>query len=196
MDANTWGGFCHRTRENMRSPMPSVDVTLCHPPMENEKSLSGKHGTLVMRSQTHLQHSCPSAVKDRPASFGENCCSNVWHVKWCHNCEQGQAWSLCQSAKTIWLGPTNPSSTKWQTCFLWGWIHVGTGIEATSTNAEPIQLGWVKQDEEWEVFCTPLPPIPESCWELTKCVCTKACTGRCKCFKYGLSCTWLCSCPC
>ena len=26
-------------------------------------------------------------------------------------------------------------------CFLWGWIRVGTGIEATSTRAEPIRLG-------------------------------------------------------
>ena len=31
---------------------------------------------------------------------------------------------------------------------------------------------------------------------MTKCGCTKACTGRCKCFRYGLSCSSLCSCPC
>ena len=56
--------------------------------------------------------------------------------------------------------------------------------------------GWVKEDEGWKIFWTPLPPIAKSCWELTKCGCTKACTGKCKCFRYGLTCTGLCSCFC
>ena len=68
----------------------------------------------------------------------------------------------------------------------------GQALKRHTQMPSPSNWGWVKQDEEWKVFWTPLPPIAESCWELTKCGCTKAC----KCFRYELSCTCLCSCPC
>lgn len=72
----------------------------------------------------------------------------------------------------------------------------GQALKRHPQMPSPSDWGWVKKDEEWKVFWTPLPPITESCWELTKCGCNKACTGRCKCFRYGLSCTCLCSSPC
>ena len=71
----------------------------------------------------------------------------------------------------------------------------GQALERHPQLLSPSDWGWVKQ-EEWKVFWTPLPPIAESCWELTKCGRTKACAGKCKCFRYGLSCTCLCSFPC
>ena len=62
----------------------------------------------------------------------------------------------------------------------------GQALKRHPQMPSPSDWGWVEQDKEWKVFWTPLPPIAGSFWELTKCWCTKACTGRCKCFRYGL----------
>ena len=85
--------------------MPSVVVTLCHPSMNNQRSVPLKHGRRVMRiSNTFAAlNECHSAVKDSDLQDLEKFV--VQQVKWCHNCELGQA-------KTIWLDPTNPSSTQ------------------------------------------------------------------------------------
>ena len=72
----------------------------------------------------------------------------------------------------------------------------GQALKQKPGMTSPSDWGWVKEDEGWKIFWTPLPPVAKSCWELTKCGCTKACTGKCKCFRYGLTCTGLCSCSC
>ena len=60
----------------------------------------------------------------------------------------------------------------------------------------PSEWGWFKEDDSWKVFWTALAPIAKSCQELTKCGCKTQCSGRCKCYHYGLRCTPLCSCSC
>ena len=60
----------------------------------------------------------------------------------------------------------------------------------------PSEWGWFKEDDSWKVFWTALAPIAKSCQELTKCGCKTQCSGRCKCYRYGPSCTPLCSCSC
>ena len=60
----------------------------------------------------------------------------------------------------------------------------------------PEEWGWKKQGFLWQIHWTDLPPISSSCQELTKCVCKKGCSGRCKCYRCGLVCTQLCSCTC
>ena len=60
----------------------------------------------------------------------------------------------------------------------------------------PSEWGWFKEDDSWKLFWTALAPIAKSCQELTKCGCKTQCSGRCKCFRLGLSCTPLCSCFC
>ena len=54
-------------------------------------------------SQTHLQHSMNVTLQLRIVTC--KIWRNLFCNKWCHNCELGQA-------KTIWLDPTNPSSTQ------------------------------------------------------------------------------------
>ena len=76
-------------------------------------------------------------------------------------------------------------------------IHVwGQALVRQPQLPSPSDWGWLRQDNEWKISWTPLYPISENCRELTKCGCTKTCTGRCKCYAYGLSCTGLCNCPC
>lgn len=60
----------------------------------------------------------------------------------------------------------------------------------------PADWGWTKSGDAWKVFWSALPPIAESCQQLTKCGCHSECHGRCKCYRYGLTCTRLCSCKC
>lgn len=60
----------------------------------------------------------------------------------------------------------------------------------------PADWGWTKKGDLWQVFWTALPPIAESCQQLTKCGCKSECRGRCKCYQFGLACTALCSCRC
>ena len=58
----------------------------------------------------------------------------------------------------------------------------------------PADWGWAKNGEMWHVGWTMLPPIVESCQQLTMCGCKSECHGRCKCYRLRLSCTALCSC--
>ena len=58
----------------------------------------------------------------------------------------------------------------------------------------PADWGWANNGDLWNVVWTTLPPIVESCQQLTKCGCKSDCHGRCKCHRLGLSCTALCSC--
>jgi len=60
----------------------------------------------------------------------------------------------------------------------------------------PGDWGWKKQDDMWQIFWTTLSPIAQSCQQLTKCGCKTECRGRCKCYRFGLPCTALCSCNC
>ena len=60
----------------------------------------------------------------------------------------------------------------------------------------PANWGWTKTGDLWHVIWTDLPPIAESCQQLTKCGCKSECCGRCKCNFFGLTCTALCSCRC
>lgn len=60
----------------------------------------------------------------------------------------------------------------------------------------PCDWGWTKFDEGWKVRWTTLQPIAKCCEQLTKCGCNTECHGKCKCYKFGLSCTALCRCVC
>ncbi|CAG2249487.1 unnamed protein product [Mytilus edulis] len=57
---------------------------------------------------------------------------------------------------------------------------------------------WVKENADgmWIPHWTQLAAIAASCQELHKCGCKKTCSGNCKCYKAGLTCTTLCSCSC
>ena len=60
----------------------------------------------------------------------------------------------------------------------------------------PANWGWKKDGEVWQVIWTTLPPIVQTCEQLTKCGCKTECRGRCKCYRFGLKCTQLCACEC
>ena len=59
---------------------------------------------------------------------------------------------------------------------------------------DPSDWGWLKVEEGWQPFWTTLPEAAKACLELIKCGCQKGCSGRCKCHKFNLSCTYLCVC--
>ncbi len=60
----------------------------------------------------------------------------------------------------------------------------------------PAVWGWTKEADIWKTCWTTLPPIATSCQELTKCGCKMECRGNCKCYRFNLPCTALCSCTC
>ena len=60
----------------------------------------------------------------------------------------------------------------------------------------PADWGWIKDADIWKTYWSTLPPIATSCQELAKCGCKMECHGNCKCYRFGLSCTALCSCTC
>jgi hypothetical protein len=60
----------------------------------------------------------------------------------------------------------------------------------------PVYWGWKKQDDMWQMFWTVLPPIAQSCQQLTKSGCKTEFRGRCKCYCFSLPCIALCSCNC
>ena len=59
----------------------------------------------------------------------------------------------------------------------------------------PSEWGWEKTSEgQFKPIWTTLPEAAKICNELTRCGCTKRCTGRCRCKKSSLPCTSLCAC--
>ena len=60
----------------------------------------------------------------------------------------------------------------------------------------PSRWGWKRDNGVWIPYWTSLAPIAASCQELLKCGCKVSCSGHCKYFRSGLSCTALCSCNC
>ncbi len=60
----------------------------------------------------------------------------------------------------------------------------------------PSEWGWKKEGECWQIVWSTLPPVAQSCEHLTRCQCKGYCCGRCKCYKYSLNCTAMCSCSC
>ena len=72
----------------------------------------------------------------------------------------------------------------------------GQTTKLTITDESPEDWGWTKCNEQWKIVWTTLPAVADSGKELTKCGCKSDCSGRCKCFRFGLVCTDLCSCTC
>jgi hypothetical protein len=75
----------------------------------------------------------------------------------------------------------------------------GQSLNFSQDLPSPEDWGWKIGTEEcyWTPNWTTLPAIAASCQELLKCGCKKgSCSGRCKCYNAGLSCTALCSCNC
>ena len=64
------------------------------------------------------------------------------------------------------------------------------------TVESPADWGWKKDGDIWTIFWTSLQPVAQSCRQLTRCQCKASCHGRCKCYKFSLKCTSMCSCTC
>lgn len=80
----------------------------------------------------------------------------------------------------------------YQAGHVWGQTTVTVQVLQSPSN-----WGWLKQDSAWSPHWTKLSAVAECCQELQKCGCKRSsCTGNCKCFRSGLSCTALCSCNC
>lgn len=69
-------------------------------------------------------------------------------------------------------------------------------LECQPVAVSPAEWGWRKEGESWSIVWTTLPSVAQSCQQLTRCQCKTLCRGRCKCYKFGLNCTAMCSCSC
>lgn len=72
--------------------------------------------------------------------------------------------------------------------YVWSQVHL-TLPELPS----PAECGW-ERDDSWKPLWETLPQAQQSCYELVRCSCKKACGGLCKCSKANLQCTALCAC--
>lgn len=57
----------------------------------------------------------------------------------------------------------------------------GQSTLCTMQSESPGNWGWQTKGEAWEVLWSTLPPIAQSCQQLTKCRCRGECRGPCKC---------------
>ena len=51
----------------------------------------------------------------------------------------------------------------------------------------PSEWGWQRDDKAWIPVWTTQPQMKDTCYELIRCTCKAACTGRCKCVKASLA---------
>jgi hypothetical protein len=79
-------------------------------------------------------------------------------------------------------------------------LHAGNTWGQTLSRIQnlptPSNWGWKKENDVEVPHWTSLAPIAASSQELLKCGCKKNCSGNCKCFRSGLTCTALYSCTC
>jgi hypothetical protein len=80
----------------------------------------------------------------------------------------------------------------YQTVCIWGQETTISQIKTKSL----AYWSWKKQDDMWQMFWTVLPPIAQSCQQLTKSGYKTEFRGRCKCYCFSLPCIALCSCNC
>ena len=67
-------------------------------------------------------------------------------------------------------------------------------IEAHRIEMDPVNLGWIKEDDEFIPVWSILPDVSNVAKALISCGCTSCVVARCKCKKSGLKCTGLCGC--
>jgi hypothetical protein len=67
-------------------------------------------------------------------------------------------------------------------------------LEAHRIEMDPVNWGWIKEDDEFVPVWSILPDVSNVAKALISCGCTSCVAARCKCKKSGLKCTELCGC--
>ncbi len=114
-------------------------------------------------------------------------------------CKQHQRyqWHKCSKAEVVQKSSSTWALTTYQRCFAVSYqmssypkcsLDTGNFIEDPS-------MGWALKEEVTPVLSS-LPPVPDSCLELTRCSCTSSqvAAQRCSCRKNKLCCTGDCKC--
>ena len=65
---------------------------------------------------------------------------------------------------------------------------------ASSAVHDSATWGWCESDEKWTPVWMTLPEVSDTCRDLIRCSCKRACTSHCKCTQAYLPCTGLCHC--
>jgi len=65
---------------------------------------------------------------------------------------------------------------------------------ASSAVHDPATWSWCESDQKWTPVWMTLPEVSDTCRDLIRCSCKKACTSHCKCTQAYLPCTGLCHC--
>ena len=181
--------------------MPLQAVTMCLPSKVKEKSLRGKHGTSVLEiSDVFTKFTrYPTVINNNDLDLLEMFVVALYDrsspVRRVNNARLDLFARKQRSFDAI--PPTRAALIEhtrravYQASCIWE-----QALTCGTEDISPADWGWKLKDNIWEVVWAKLPPIGESCQQLTKCGWKLDCRGRCKCFGLRLLCTALCSCNC
>ncbi len=166
------------------SCLPSLAVTWSQPLEVEGRQLHGKHEVGPVFSK--LRQYKPSI--EYPDSL---CCHYVWQTQQHYQGWWGETALVAQKQRPY--DSIHPTSTLDD-------LHskllaYGANQQIVQCNLKVLATAWGWQKGEvWEVLWSTLPPIAQSCQQLTKCRWTCEYRGPCKCYRYTLKCTQLCTC--
>ena len=203
MDPCPWDCLANRTREDPRDAIcPCIHgmrCCVCVPRQEKEVGLANLerlHRSIRHFYQTkQATYSCGWGWYEQT---GAVCSGHVWRSseETCVNDARLDLFARKQRSFDA-IPPTHAALKEnvKQAAYQAGWVWSQAIISQPEVQS-PSDFGWKKCGDRWKIVWTTMPPIATGCQELTKCQCQKLCSGRCSCFRCGLSCTTLCSCVC
>ena len=112
-----------------------------------------------------------------------------------HSVDEARQHLFCKHARGLDRIPPTSAALKqhvlrasYQGGHVWSQVHLNLP-ELPS----PAEWGW-RVEDGWHPLWTTLQQAQQSCYELIRCSCKKACQGLCRCLKASLQCTALCAC--
>ena len=190
-----------RRAEEFSSSMPSLDVMLFHHSVAKGRSLHGKPGMCVTRLLMSSANSAntPPAVDDEDLETLENFVVMMYdRSSTAEGVDDARLDMFARKQRPYEaIPPTRDALLQHvkRAAYQAGCIWSQSTVCQPETQS-PADWGWTKKGDLWQIFWTELLPIAESCEQLTKCGCKSECHGRCKCYRFGLTCTILCCCRC
>ena len=138
-----------------------------------------------------------------PSSLSDNCLRTIERFvvvmydrgSELHSVDEARQHLFCKHARGLDRIPPTSAALKqhvlrasYQGGHVWSQVHLNLP-ELPS----PAEWGW-RVEDGWHPLWTTLQQAQQSCYELIRCSCKKACQGLCRCFKASLQCTALCAC--
>ena len=175
---------------------PSLAVIFCQLFTEKAKKLHGRHGRFILKwlpSSRSCQY--PPVVENADYNVFEKFVITMYDKNSTMDKVDEARLDLFARKQRSYdaIPPTSAAliqhvkRSAYQAGCIWGQATV-----CKMQTESPANWGWQKDGEVWQVFWTTLPPIAQSCQQLTKCGCKTECRGRCKCYRFSLVYTVVC----